>query len=337
MSKPAAYVGSEASCPAHHLVVPATGPGAQQVNINGSAALRSGDGATPCGALAASGSLRVFVEKRQLMRVGDLTSHSGAVLIGSFNVNVGDPESDRAYFASHTPPECKYLQTWDADRGPNGPGYDAAENTIGRFRSTDATVSAPASTEYQFRSDKPPEPALKYHAHVRGRDVVILSPASGAPAGTWLPTADNVAASLASLPDSALDGTKTVVVTPYPLLNPDGTEDPTALAWTDQGDGRITYGTRDKPKSQGDLDWVFMHEGGHIVGSPDNWAAVMKSDGDGVSKYGDSNSAEDYAESVLMYAMTVGTICEGTARRLFPNRYAALDQRYAGQFVRRGG
>jgi hypothetical protein len=47
-----------------------------------------------------------------------------------------------------------------------------------------------------------------------------------------------------------------------------------------------------------------------------------------VSNYGANDVKEDFAEAVLLFALTKGTPCEAAARATFPGRYAILDRMF---------
>jgi hypothetical protein len=255
-----------------------------------------------------------------------------------------------------TPNECKYLEAWDND-GVLDKKYDDAELILDRLRSPDVFVSRVMEVSHALRRGKAEEPAHQHDLTILGRNIFLFMPPNGPPKGMWLPDADMTAKALACLPDSALDGIANVILTPYANLGFDASvghevEHPNDVAWTVASERTIWYHARDTAKTQGDLDWVFMHEGGHVssyafrtgdlyFSASTDWRNAMGADQalgtSGVSQYGDNSPEEDYAESVLMYAMTVGTSCEKTARRRFPNRYDVLAKQYAGQFIRRNG
>ena len=244
-----------------------------------------------------------------------------------------------------TPDECQYLLDWDSEPDTL-PKYDEAAKNLARLRASDLSVLDPVNTKIKFREDEPPEDAHQYQVKVRGRTITVYEPANGAPAKQWLPgVKDMVAPALSCLPTSALDGLEKVILTPYPLIG-----FPTAVAWTLASLKTIYYCCRDRAHLQGDIDWAIVHEGGHIVShalrtgdiefhAGPAWKKAMDDDRaigtSGVSQYGDSDGKgqEDYAESALMYALTVDTKCERTARKRFPNRYAILEKQYAGQFA----
>ncbi len=322
-------------------------PGSTSVYANDKGVLRHGDAVCGCGGLATSGSTTVFVERRKAQRMlVDAHSHGGIIVGGSGDVFLGSPEQDAAIWSVVTPPECAYLEKWD--RIPSSdPLYDASAKGLSRFRAP-YRLDPPRRGSYQFYRRASPEPVSEYDVTVRGHKVTIIAPVDPLPRGAVLPTPEQVAAAVSLWPDSALFGVDTVVLSP---TQPVGHE--TDVAYTVAAERRVGFCARNPNDGAGgiktgDVDWAMVHEGGHVTSGAvpslvdqSEWDLAMRADwalsGRGLSLYGDKSPTEDYAEGVLLYALTVNTPCEGTARRLFPHRYAMLERHYAGSFPSRGG
>lgn len=79
---------------------------------------------------------------------------------------------------------------------------------------------------------------------------------------------------------------------------------------------------------------ILKHEVGHIVGQngygmlrphPVEWAQISAKDGRSVSEYGDTYTAEDFAESMRVYLESRGGALDATLRQEYKNRFHALD------------
>ena len=83
-----------------------------------------------------------------------------------------------------------------------------------------------------------------------------------------------------------------------------------------------------------DLTYILAHELGHVfhwnkfsrLEPEKNWLDAIKKDGTSVSKYGDTNSAEDFAEAMRVYIQTDGGTKDPQVMKDFANRFEILDK-----------
>ncbi|MCZ0932396.1 MAG: hypothetical protein OXJ52_04495 [Oligoflexia bacterium] len=64
----------------------------------------------------------------------------------------------------------------------------------------------------------------------------------------------------------------------------------------------------------------------HREKTPRNWPTAIKKDGISVSKYGDTNLSEDFAEAMKVYIQTDGGTKDPQALKDFAHRFEILDQ-----------
>lgn len=191
-----------------------------------------------------------------------------------------------------------------------------------------------------FPGGKKAIPATQQTATIDGHDVTIYRADQGpVEKGTKLPSNQEVANSLAAVPSAQLAKVNTVTVSP--LKSPDDAHwaqvyhTPNFRSEADCGaDGKM----RVFPISQGApqmMDATAIHESGHTLSKTmwddddakwKPWQDAMKADGASPSQYADASRDEDFSESLVMYTLSKGTVCEQVARILFPHRYAMLDQ-----------
>jgi hypothetical protein len=228
------------------------------------------------------------------------------------------------------PEKCKYLDKPYLITAPKA-NFDENRGTY--------SLSKPSREKHTFPGDTAPQDADVYTATVDGRNIKIITPATP-PAGKSVPTADELASSLATLPGKQLDSIHEVQASPNP--------NPSDSFWATQynipgftsaatgGDGGVTYYPQNKSdywNPQEEVDRVMNHEGAHTLAGdlwkdPDEkkaWADAVKKDPFSPSKYADSSIDEDFAESVAMYNLSKGTECEAIARKRYPERYKILD------------
>jgi hypothetical protein len=88
--------------------------------------------------------------------------------------------------------------------------------------------------------------------------------------------------------------------------------------------------------NQRDLDYMLMHEIGHLVSNSafgankrtpswPLWEGAMASDGFRSSQYAAENKGEDFSETFALYSAVKGTPHEAAVRRLMPLRFKLLD------------
>jgi hypothetical protein len=308
------------------------------VLIAGAPAARKGDLATcPDGAGAVTrGNPMVLIAGQAAARQTDSTAHGGKITGGCPRVLIGNPLLDADGNRFSIPPECAYLT--------KGGTVEAPERYFTQHR-TAATVGPGTPTTHKFPGDTSPRPAISYPVEVRGKKITVIAPADAT--GKGLPSVQQVANGLGGISDEQLAETDRVVLSPN--RNPEDAEweraygIPGFRSAAVAGDHEITF----FPNSDGgnaNVDATVIHEAGHLYGQklwkdPANeaaWKAAMAADGRSVSTYADASEAEDFAESCVMYALSLGTPCEATARKLFPNRYKELDRLFPHGFPRQG-
>lgn len=90
MSKPVATIGDEHTCP-HHRGGPVVDPGQSHVTIDGLPVAVVG-GSCVCGRSRSDGMVvgaaTVRINGKSIMRVGDATSHGGAIVTGKASVTI---------------------------------------------------------------------------------------------------------------------------------------------------------------------------------------------------------------------------------------------------------
>jgi uncharacterized Zn-binding protein involved in type VI secretion len=315
---PAAHVnctvvcsGATSSGPIHPPPVPPAPPppiviGSPTVLIHGQPAARWMSDLSACGALL--GDIKLVATR--------------TVLIGDFGLGSGP--------GGTVPAQCAYLDKPFLVTAPR-PDFDRNRGTYTLSPGKPGKHRFPG--DWFFRSE-----TVVYEAEVKGRKVEIIMPKSGAPAGRYLPTPDQVAESLAAVPPAQLDSIKEIVVSPN--RNPDdahwekeyGIKDFTSGATG--GAGGVTFYPHRGAMDQADVDHELIHEGGHTYSADlwddeakkDAWKDAIKKDSRSPSAYADSAPTEDFSESLVMYTLSKGTPCEAYAKKLFPARYAELDK-----------
>lgn len=192
------------------------------------------------------------------------------------------------------------------------------------------TVSAPTTL---------PDGKKKYEIEIEGKKFPVT--VSAAPAGTKHHSIDEVARALAAVPKRYRDEIKEVTLEPN--------VDPENAYMRSSSAGRVYMypGAGDRP-SEDFMASAVIHETGHTVSGKawtddvnnakwDGWKEAMKKDGLSASKYahttpgaaktagGGAPYADDYADTLLLYARVKGTPEEAKMRALFPERFRILD------------
>ncbi len=224
------------------------------------------------------------------------------------------------------PKECSYL-----DKPYT---VESSKANFDRIRKT-STLSKPKPIKYKFPGDSAEQDALQYEVDISGRKKKLIMP-KNPPSGKSLPTAEQFASAMGTVPVHQLDKINQVVASPN--ANPDD------AYWAKEyniknfssaatgGTSGVTFYPQDS-WSQEFTDSTMIHEGGHsysknLWADADKkkaWEKAISSDGRSPSKYADSSTDEDFSESLVMYSLSKGTKCEAVAKQLYPNRYKGLD------------
>lgn len=228
------------------------------------------------------------------------------------------------------PDECKYL-----DKPYT---VESSKADFDRIRKP-AKLGAPKEIKHKFPGDAAPQDALEYEVEVDGRKKKLIMPKTP-PAGKHIPSADQIATALGTVPGSQLDGIPQIVVSSN--ANPDDAywakeyNKPDFSSAATGGASGVTFYPKKTPWIQEFTDSTMIHEGGHTYSQKlwsdadkkKAWEKAMKKDGRSPSKYADSSTTEDFSESLVMYSLSKGTKCEAVAKQLYPNRYKALEEQF---------
>lgn len=226
------------------------------------------------------------------------------------------------------PPGCEYLT--------KAPVVEAPTADWNRIRKP-ATIGPPRDVQHQFEGGAAPVAAISQTVTVDGRAVEVISPKAAMPAGKFLPTVRQAADALGTVPSKQLDKIHTVVLNDQ--------DNPADAYWATQyhqpgfhsaatgGPDGVTFYPDSSAWTQDYMDGTAIHEGGHAFSSAlwkdpateTAWKTAITADGRSVSDYADAAPTEDFSETLVTYSLAQGTPCEATARKLFPNRFAALD------------
>jgi hypothetical protein len=226
------------------------------------------------------------------------------------------------------PAGCEYLN--------KGGTVEAPLSNFDRIRKP-ATIGAEREVQHQFPGDAAPVDAISQTVTVDRRTVEVVRPKAGV-APKELPSVGQIAKSLGAVPPKQLDKINTIELSDQP--NPDDAywavqyNQPDFYSAATGGPGKVTFYPKDTPWEQEFCDSTAIHEGGHAYSADlwkdsktkDEWEKMMAKDDRSPSTYADSASTEDFSESLVMYSLSKNTKCERAARKLFPNRYAALDE-----------
>lgn len=226
------------------------------------------------------------------------------------------------------PPPCAYLSKADT--------VEASKTDFDRIRKP-ATLSAPKAIKHKFPGDTAEQDALEYEVEIDGKKKKLIMPKNAPPGKRKaLPTAQQVADAMGAVPGPQLDKMDQVEISPNP--NPEDAywakeyNDPDFVSGATGGTSGVTFYPADS-WSQESTDSTMIHEGGHAYSQglweddkkKKAWEQAIADDGQSPSTYSDNASTEDFSESLVMYSLSKGTDCEATAKKLYPNRYAVLD------------
>jgi hypothetical protein len=217
--------------------------------------------------------------------------------------------------------------------------YLAAQNA-GALPRAPYTVSEGKDTgEYGFRSGK--AEGVTYDVKIGDQTIKVTLP-KNPPAGSNLPSIDEIAKSLAALPPGSRAVVKEVVVNPG--QNPDdaywekvyGT--PGFRSYMTAGkEGVVNIYPTSSAQSQTVLENSMVHETGHALsklkwGDDLNdprwqpWKDAVAKDGIVPSRYGKNSLNEDFAETLVIYMNVKGTPAEAEMRALMPERFKLIDE-----------
>jgi hypothetical protein len=215
---------------------------------------------------------------------------------------------------------------------------ESSKKNFDRIRKP-ATLSKPIVIKYKFPGDTAQQDALQYEVTLDGRKEKLIVPKKP-PANKSLPSAEQLAAAMGTVPGPQLATINQVVASPNP--NPDDAywakqyKIPNFSSAATGGTSGLTFYPQDN-WSQAFTDSTMIHEGGHSYSKSlwsdaekkKAWEKAMSSDGRSPSKYADSSTDEDFSESLVMYSLSKGTKCEAIAKQLYPNRYKACDDLFS--------
>jgi len=191
---------------------------------------------------------------------------------------------------------------------------------------------------YAFASGN--APALKYQVEIGGKTIDVYYPKNVDPTIGKTHTIDQVAKGLAALPESSRNLITKVQVNPG--KNPDDAywatkyKDFAGSYMTAGKEGTVNVYPTKTLQSQSYLDGTMIHETGHILSQQkwgtdysgadwQKWTAAGTADGNQVSTYGNNSPGEDFSEALQQYMTYKGTKYEADARKLWPNRFAIID------------
>lgn len=195
---------------------------------------------------------------------------------------------------------------------------------------------------------RPAEATYRRQVTVNGQPIDIYQPVNTSlPEGYSFITSDQIVEWLKIVPVQQYSPLRTIELTPYIS---DSYLENNLAAIGNPSIISIAPWSSFHPSTQPYIDRTLLHESGHVWQHellryyPDLWERYAKaiaedtqlakdaeSDVSTVSGYAvesvsNSNYQEDFAESSVMYWSSLGSRCEGTARRNFPTRYAFFDK-----------
>jgi hypothetical protein len=169
----------------------------------------------------------------------------------------------------------------------------------------------------------------RYDLEVDGRTVFVYLPRDAdLPEGKRLPTIQEIADAVASLPKHARDQLSVI----------EGDPKESGAYAAAAAFGQVDLHPHDgSPASIRLLKYALVHELGHVWSRKkfglsktdkgwDRWKRAMDRDRLDPSKYGQRDAAEDFAEAYAVYLLVRGTPAEADYRRLMPERFAVLDE-----------
>ncbi|MDF0606977.1 hypothetical protein HZU77_015195 [Neisseriaceae bacterium TC5R-5] len=228
------------------------------------------------------------------------------------------------------PKGCEYLV--------KGETVEADSSQFDRIRSPAVLSPDTKQIDYAFRGSAVSMPATVHTAIVKGEKIEIIAPNSGALAGRHIPSPEQVAAALGTVPAKQLETIKQMTINP--VQNPDDAywaqqyNMPDFSSGATGGNNGVTFYPSRGKWSQNSLDSTMIHESDHTysqvlwanLAEKERWKNIVKSDKNTPSNYAEASVEEDFSESLVMYSLSKYTKCEETAKKIFPARYKQLDK-----------
>jgi hypothetical protein len=203
-------------------------------------------------------------------------------------------------------------------------------------------ISAPVPERYGFRTGR--EDADRYDVEFAGgQRIPIHMPRNRDPSQGNLPSVQEVAEGLASLPPAARARLRDVEISPRRnpddanrQPNADGTPAEPSYMTADRF-GHVTVYPTARRMSQQELNGSLIHESGHTLSlrrwgdypqtdsAWRDWRTALQRDGQRPSQYARRDAGEDFAEAAVVYQRTRGTPQHAELRRLMPERFRILD------------
>lgn len=217
-------------------------------------------------------------------------------------------------------------------------GYWEARNAAGSRVAAAATVSTPKSIgNYGFAGAH--APAVEYTVSVNGHDVTVVMPANASASKRSI---DQVVSALALLPPDVAGKIDRVVANP--VRNPHdafweqkkGMKGFTSAMTAGTG-GTVTIYPAESSDPRA-MATTMMHEAGHVASGQrfgplnlstwgwGSWQKAMAEDKHAISDYATTAKEEDFAETYRMYVATRNTPQHEEYRRIYPSRFALIDQ-----------
>lgn len=265
-------------------------------------------------------------------------------LVGGTNTQVSGPAraalaammADPAYANATPEVQAEKLRRFAAEQ----PGLEkAATNVAWNPRAAEATHSAGTPVkDFDFPSGK--ADAIRYDVTVDGRTIPVYLPADPSKASGYVPTIDEVTRALAAMPPETRALVNEVRVDSQ--ANPGDAEwtrrrgSPRRAYMTAGHDGVLNIFPTDAAVSTHSMASSMIHEAGHFLAEAkmgpesdprwEKWRAAMAADGIVPSVYARDSANEDLAEMLVFYEQVRNTPQEAELRRLFPARFALLDE-----------
>jgi uncharacterized Zn-binding protein involved in type VI secretion len=302
------------------------------------------------------GSPTVLVNGLMAARIGDNCVHGGVIVSGCPTVIIGDGTAGGSTAAASAmaivppkdgaggqgpetakepeiPDECGYLK--------KGETVEASKAKFDRIRKP-AKLGTAKDIKHKFPGGTEDVDAISQTVEIDGRTITVIRPKDSVDP-KHLPTMQQMASALGAVPSKQLDKVQNVVLSNQ--ANPDDAywekeyNIPGFSSAATGGPGGLTFYPKSSKWDQAFVDSTAIHEGGHAYSAAlwkdaklrDDWKAATTADKRSPSNYADSDVAEDFSESLVMYSLSKGTPCEAIAEKLFPNRYAALDKLLADE------
>ena len=216
--------------------------------------------------------------------------------------------------------------------------YLASSNGAAQPRAAYTTSEGTDVKDFAFNSGK--ADAVSYEVKIGEQTITVTLPKT-APAGTFIPSLDDVAKALAALPPESRAQVTSVVV--EPAQNPKDAE--WAMIYSTPGfrsymtagaAGIVTIYPTTTKQSQTFLEQSLIHETGHVLSKKNwgeksdarwnEWSQAVAKDGIYPSGYGKNSNDEDFAETLVIYLNVKGTPAEAEMRALMPERFKLLDR-----------